>query len=200
MAEYRPDIIGTNHLTYNIPATMRHIGNLSRPPDHVMLECLDPSDTGKDFEIEIGIGDDEEIYLTGLRTNPNPFFRAMRKYFQAKNIRLSFAYSKEENPYSSLQTSEATEVSEYAIERPFDDLRDLQQKFNDHINPIILGRVLMYRPDIILIGSAHGEYLHQNISESTYLVVHDGQAEQAYMDELLKNIEHGIPNLMSRKK
>ena len=105
--EYRPGIIGTNHLTYNTPATIRHIENLGRTIRRVMLECFDTADTGSDFEMEFEIDQQERLYIAGLRVNPNPFYRAMLAYFgQADNVDISFAYSKEENLYSSLLAQE----------------------------------------------------------------------------------------------
>jgi len=156
-----------------------------------MLESFDPNDSDGDFEIQLATDESGQIYLAGLSTNLNPFFRDLVEYFRRGKANVSFAYSKEENIYRS-RSFELTELTEQGFDKAVSDLRTLQASFGTYINPIILGRVLEGRPDMIIIGSSHGEFLHRNLLGSAYAFVDDEEAGQAYIDGVIRNMKRAI--------
>ena len=79
-------------------------------------------------------------------------------------------------------------------------LKGQQQKFDTEINPVILQRVLERRPDTIIIGSAHGEYIHRVVTGSSYIFVDDEQAAQIYMSEMMNKMRHTLTDLTPHKK
>ncbi len=69
---YKPHIVGTNHLLYNLDATIPHIQSLGEIKP-VMLEAYDPNDDSPPLAIDLAkVGGDIEII--GIKSSPNVFY------------------------------------------------------------------------------------------------------------------------------
>ena len=167
MAEnYHPYILGTNHLSYNVEATISYVDSLDLKIKKVMLEMFNSNDTTNEFIFEF-VRTDAGLELESIRNNPNVFYSALVDYFNSRQIEMCFAYS-EVDPVTEIKA-----VVDFNSNNYLDLVASRAKEFSDEMDPLILKRVLQQSPDLIIIGSAHGEYLNNQISGSNYVYVDD---------------------------
>jgi len=161
--EYKPHIIGTNHLPYNVKKTIKHINSLDGTLKKLMLESYDPEDKGPSVEFSFGVSE-RGVEFSGARSNPNVFYGRLFECFK-EGIHICFAY----DPIHKIEIKDF----DARIDDPVRSVEVAAAKFNERVNPIILNSVLEQMPDAIVIGNTHGRFLAEKIPQGIYTNVED---------------------------
>lgn len=199
IADYKPYIIGTNHLLYNAPATVRHIALLLSKQrgrfQTAMVEAYDPKKAQKtDVELVIGIDPATgEVECKGFGSNPHSFYAALVRCLRTNKIPFSTAYS-DKDSFSIQLPDDCFDTPTMVREKLDQAGRDFCAK----IDPIILERVNDKRPDLIVIGSAHADFLRARLASCEYIFVKDIVAGRQWLGEMKARIEQAIRHAQSK--
>jgi len=173
-------------MIYNLGATIKNVESLSQV-NSVMLECFDPKDTDPAISFNMATGD--------LRSNPNPFYRGLNEYFLGRGISPEFAYSTSE--FKGIQVNEEDIVDH---EGSVNELLDKKAKeWSRRVDPVILERVLQKRPELIIIGSAHANFLCDKLEVSDYMVIEDTVTAQKYEEDLFRKLADQLKETRGEK-
>ncbi len=177
MSTYSPYILGTNHNPYNVVATIAHVHSLDRTVKKIMLECYDPAlrDPALAFTFDFSRGG---VRLVGFKNNPSVFYGHIYRHFRSR-ASLCFAYSRADT------ISEIIANVDPQTHDSVEQVEALAQEFGRVINPLILERVDYEKPDLIIIGSSHGEYLRDNIPHSTYVHIEDNSRRALWVKRVM---------------